>query len=201
MKDEYIEFEEYANVVRKAIEDVTHDYNMGEGSDKLQVVYATPPVAFSKFIQDTQNGKKPGPLISFHLSGIEIEQGQQLGGFATLLIGGKTRIRAPIVARLNYEVNINAIKESQADLLQSQLMLSMPFNRPYATTLNGQWVVMEAKDFENLTTVELETDKDKISKRRAKIVVDRAYFNHPFQVNENFIKGINLELCSIEDKG
>ena len=74
----------------------------------------------------------------------------------------------------------------------------MPFNRPYATMLNGQWVTMEAKDFENASSVEIETDKDKVSTRTGTIVIDRAYFNYPIQVNNKFIKSINSHIFSIE---
>lgn len=201
MKDEYIEFEEYGKVVLDAIKNITHDYNMGDGPDKVQVIYATPPVAFAKFSQETQNGKKPGPLISFYLSSIEVNPEEQMGGYATLLINdGKTRIKAPVIAKLTYTVDINAIKESQADLLQSQIMLAMPFNHPYATTLNGQWVCIVSDNFENQTTIELETDKDKVSKRQLSITIKRAYLNHPFQTNDKFIKGLNLSIYSIGEK-
>ena len=99
---------------------------------------------------------------------------------------------------MQYEVTINAIKESQGDLLQSQIVMAMPFNRPYATQLNGQWVTMEAKDFENASTIEIETDKDKTSKRTGIIEIHRAYFDYPIQINDRFIKSINSHIFSIE---
>ena len=74
----------------------------------------------------------------------------------------------------------------------------MPFNRPYATQLNGQWVTMEAKDFENASTIEIETDKDKTSKRTGIIEIHRAYFDYPIQINDRFIKSINSHIFSIE---
>lgn len=196
-EESFRDFEEYALVVKNSLENILHDYNMTE-EDKVQVIYATPPVAFAAHIQNTQNGEKPGPLVSFYLSGIEIEPSEQLGGYKTLLIDKTYKFRAPIVARLNYKVQINAIQESQADLLQAQLVMSMPFNRPYATMLNGQWVTMEAKDFENISSVEIETDNDKVSIRTGVIVIDRAYFNYPIQVNNKFIKSINSHIFSIE---
>lgn len=197
MKEEYKEFEEYALVVKKSLENILHDYNMSE-EDKVQVVYATPPVAFASFIQNTQNGEKPGPLVSFYLSGIEIDPAVQLGGYKSILIDKTYKFKAPIIAKLNYKVQINAIQESQADLLQAQVVMAMPFNRPYATMLNGQWVTMEAKDFENASSVEIETDQDKASTRTGSIIIDRAYFNYPVQVNTKFINSINSHIFSIE---
>lgn len=200
MKDEFVTFEEYALVVKQAIENVTHDYNMGSGEDATKVIYATPPVAFARYSQETINGQSPGPLISFYLEGIEINPESQLGGFKSILLEKKYKIRSPIIARLKYKVTINAIKESQADLLQAQLVMAMPFNRPYATMLNGQWVTLEAKDFENSSSIEIESDKDKISTRTGSIEIDRAYFEYPVQINERFIKSINSRIFSIEEK-
>lgn len=199
MTDEFVTFEEYAKVVKNSIENVTHDYNMGS-IDKVQVLYATPPVAFADFSQNTVNGQDPGPLISFYLSGIEINPAEQLGGFATLMLDKTYTIRAPIIAKLQYKVTINAIKESQADLLQAQIVMAMPFNRPYATKLNGQWVTLEAKDFENASSVEIETDKDKVSTRTGTIEIARAYFDYPIQVNNKYIQSVNSHIYSMEKK-
>lgn len=200
MKDEFVTFEEYALSVKQAIENITHDYNMGSEQDVVKVIYATPPVAFARYSQETVNGQDPGPLISFYLEGIEINPESQLGGFKSILLDKTYKIKAPIVAKLKYKVTINAIKESQADLLQAQLVMAMPFNRPYATKLNGQWVTMEAKDFENSSSIEIETDKDKLSTRTGSIEIDRAYFEYPVQINERFIKAVNSRIFSIEEK-
>lgn len=198
MEDKFSTFEEYALTVKKALESITHDYNMGEGNDAVQIIYATPPVAFARYSQETENGQKPGPLISFYLSNIEINPEEQLGGYKELLIDKTYRFRAPIIAKLSYKVTINAIKESQGDLLQMQIVMGMPFNRPYATKLNGQWVTMEAKDFENESSIEIETDKDKITTRTGTIEIARAYFDYPIGVNEKFIGSINSHIYALE---
>ncbi len=199
MTDEFVTFEEYAKVVKKSLEGIVHDYNMGD-IDAVAVIYATPPVAFADFIQHTVNGQDPGPLVSFYLSGIEINSSEQLGGFKSLMIDNKYTMRAPIVAKLQYKITITAVKESQADLLQAQIVMAMPFNRPYATKLNGQWVTMEAKDFENESSVEIEADKDKVVTRTGTIEIARAYFDYPVQVNNKYIKSINSHIYSMEKK-
>lgn len=198
MEDVFNTFEEYALTVKKALENITHDYNMGEGKDAVQVIYATPPAAFARISQETEGGQKPGPLVSFYLSNIEIDPEEQLGGYKEILIDGTYRFRAPTVAKLSYKVTINAIKESQGDLLQMQIVMGMPFNRPYATKLNGQWVTMEAKEFENESSIEIETDKDKITTRTGTIEIARAYFDYPIGVNEHFIQGINSHIYAME---
>lgn len=197
MVDEFVTFEEYATVVKNALENIVHDYNLGS-IDEVGVMYATPPVAFADYVQHTVNGQDPGPIVSYYLSGVEIEPEQQLGGFATLLLQKTYKIRAPVIARLQYKVTINALKESQADLIQSQIIMAMPFNRPYATKLNGQWVTMEAKDFENESSVEIEADSDKVATRTGTIVIHRAYFEYPIQVNTRFIQSVNSHIYSAE---
>lgn len=197
MTNEFNTFEEYATVVKNAIENVTHDYNMGS-IDKVDVIYATPPVAFAKYAEDTINGQDPGPLISFYLENIEIEQADQLNPWMRLMIDKTYKYRAPIIAKLSYKVTINAVKESQGDLLQSQLVMAMPFSRPYATKLNGQWVTLEAKYFENSSSIEIETDSDRVSTRTGSIIIDRAYFDYPIQVNNKFIQSVNSHIYSLE---
>lgn len=198
MVDQFVVFEEYANTIKLALESVTHDYSMGT-KDPVKIIYATPPAAFAKFTQGAVNGDKPGPLVSFYLSNISVEPNQQLGGYASIWLDKHTKYKAPMIASLTYTVTIDAIKESQADLLQAQIMMAMPFNKPYATKLNGQWVTMEAKDPQNLTVVEIETDGDKDSKRQLTIEIPRAYFDYPVQINNNFIKSINSHIYSIEE--
>lgn len=197
MIDDYKVFEDYALVVKKALENILHDDNMAR-EDVVKVIYATPSVAFAKFIQDTQNGQKPGPLVSFTLSGIDIDNSIQMGGWKTLLVANEYRLRAPVIARLRFKVTINAIKEAQADLFTSQIILSMPFHRPYATMLNGQWVTMVSSDFSNETEAEISDGSDKVVKRDCEIEVERAYFDHPIQVNNSFIKKINAHIFSVD---
>ena len=201
MEDRYVTFEEYAKAVKLAIENIVHDNTM-TGKDAVEVIYATPPAAFAKWKAKPINGEKPGPLISFYLSAIEMEPSEQLGGYASIWLNGdfKERYKAPLIARLSYTTTIDAVTESEGDLLQAQLMMAMPFNRPYATMVNGQWATMEAKECQNLTTIEIEADGDKDSKRQMNIEIPRAYFEYPIQVNDRFIKDINSHIFSIEQQ-
>lgn len=199
MDNQFIVFEEYAKVVKQMLENVCRDDSMNVGNDAVQVVYATPPAAFSKWSIMTENGEKPGPLISFYLEGIDVEASEALNGWSKISIdGGKTFTRAPVVAHLRYKVTINAIKESQADLLQSQIMLASPFQHPYATKLNGQWVTMVSNSFANEASIELETDTDRVSKRTLSLEIQRAYIDYLPQITEHFIQEINNCIYSIE---
>lgn len=197
MTDEFKTFEEYALCVQNAIKGIVHDDSMA-GADKVQVIYATPSVAFGKFSQETVNGQKPGPLISFYLSEISMPSEMQLGGWKYLTVNNSYTMRAPIIARLKYHITINAIKEAQGNLLQSQLFMGMPFNRPYATKLNGQWVCMTVEGADIDDDVEISNDGDLVVKKELDLTVDRAYFYHPIQINESFIKKVNLHIYSAD---
>jgi len=198
MVEEFSTFEDYALVLKKSLEKICHDDNMAK-EDEVQIIYADPPVAFARFQQITQNGQKPGPLISFNLESIDIDNSDQLGGWKSFVSSSGTIVKAPVIAKLKYKATINAIKESQADLLSSQIMLAMPFNRPYATMLDGQWVTMISSDFASETNLEINDGEDKIVKRTCVIEIPRAYFNHPIQVNSNYIKKINAHIYSVDE--
>ena len=46
--DELETFEDYTKVVMEAVKNICHDSKMGE-EDKVDVLYATPPLAFAKY--------------------------------------------------------------------------------------------------------------------------------------------------------
>lgn len=203
MTDEFNTFLEYATSVKNAIKNVTHDDNMAK-DEKVQVLYGTTSMAFAKYKEKILNGEKNGPLITFYLSGCEIDKSAQMGGYKLLnrYFDKETYdLRAPVIVNLKYTVTINCIRESQADLLQSQLMLAMPFNRPYWSTLNGQFVTMVAEEPSNLSSVDVGNEKDKINRRQLIITIERAYIEYPINIKEaKFIEQIGVWLNSEEIK-
>ena len=107
-------------------------------------------------------------------------------------------MRAPIVAKLDYTVTLFCISESQGDLFTAQIMMGMPFNRPYATMLNGQWVTITASDPENLSSVEAGAETEKISKRQLKVTIDRAYLEYDMINIEHFVKGFCVHMYELD---
>lgn len=202
MVEEFNTLLEYSTCVRDAIKAVTHDDNMAE-NDRVDTIYATSQSAYSKIVERIVNGNKNGPLITFYISSIEVDKSVQLGGWKLMNLVREEKnyqMRAPVVSKLKYTITINCIKESQADLLQSQIMLAMPFNRPYCTKLNGQWVTMWTEDCRNISTVDVGNDKDKISRREITLLVDRAYLEHPYYEMDRINKDIEVYFVSEEEK-
>lgn len=181
MAQESKEFIEYAETVKNALELITEDKTVAK-DEKLMVLYAAPQIAFSKYRKKIFNGEKVGPLMTFYMSGCEIRTDCQLGGYKSLTLYRKDEdylIRAPLICKLRYTITINCTREEQADVLQTQLMLGMPINRPYYTKLNGQYVTMTAEEPQNLSSVDVGDQKDKIIRRQLTVVIDRAYIEHP----------------------
>lgn len=199
--EEFNTLEEYAGTVKKALKVSVADNNVSK-DDRIEVIYATPPVAYAKMIEKVKNGSKPGPLITFSMSNINIDNNVQLNGFTTLTILDEPksyRLRAPLIANLSYTVTICCLTEAEGDMLQAQILLAMPFNRPYYTKLNGQWVTMIASDPENLTTIDVDENKDKITRKQLKITIDRAYISHAYESVDNFNGKIMTGLYAIEE--
>lgn len=201
MSEQNRELIEYAEVIKLALEKIVKDPTMAE-DDKVIVMYATPQIAFAKYKEEIKNGSKSGPLVTFYLSACEIRTDCQMGGYHSLTLYRDEEdylIRAPVICRLKYTVTINCIKEEQADILQTQVLLSTPMNRPYWSKINGQFVTVYSEDVQNLSSVDVGDQKDKFSRRQITLVIDRAYLQHPYKaLNKQSQKEICISLNSEE---
>lgn len=193
------DIERYSLVVKQAIQNVIHDNSMSK-NDKVDTIYATPPIAFAKYSERIVNGEKAGPLVTFYLTSIDLQIDQQMNGYGFLNVSSGYKIRAPQIYKLTYTATINCIKESQGDLLQTQLLLSMPFNHPYAVKTAGQWATLTASSPQNLSSVDAGNDKDKISRRQVTIEIPRAYLDYDYSTfdPDKLQKKIILRLNSLE---
>jgi hypothetical protein len=62
INDYFKTFEEYSGVVKEALKSILHDSKMGT-EDKIDVIYATGPLAFSKYLHKVTNGLTSGSSI------------------------------------------------------------------------------------------------------------------------------------------
>ena len=101
-------FKNYTEVVDQSLKDILSDYNIGK-DDGPFIAYGKTPAAFAKFLENIRNGKQVGPLITYSLSGINIDHKQQMLGYGSLRVesGGYKIQRAPLVATLDYTIEIN----------------------------------------------------------------------------------------------
>lgn len=187
---QYSLFEEYSLGIKRGLEKtVCLEHNREE--DKVDVVYATPPLAFAKYLHSLKNGTQPGPNVNFYLESIEYGQNENLLGFNKSMIGG-AYVKPPQVYKLTYKAFIFCNNETDGDILLSQILMNMPFNRPYVFKVNNQWATVYANNPANETVVEAGDGKDKVSRRSVSITVHRAYLDYPIVEIRRFIKEFNL---------
>lgn len=180
MTEEFNTLEEYANCIQECLKNSTHDFQLALDTP-ITVIYATAPIAYAKEQEYFGNGGNIGPLITFYQSGIEVPPEEAMGGWKILPVqrkSGNYLLRAPIICRIKYTVTISALTEAQADMLCVQIMQACPFNRPYYTKLNGQFVTIVSDEFTNVGSVDVGENKDKISKREMNLTIKRAYLNY-----------------------
>lgn len=195
-------FQEYGLGIKQALEQICELEDMGE-EDKIEVFYATPPLAYAKYVNKIVNGENPGATISFYLRGIEIPHDQMMNGYGTLTrefsTGETINMRAPQICKLNYKVTIICNNDLEGDILQQQILMGMPFNRNYYFMVNNQYACCYAENPENETTVEAGDGKDKLVRRSLDVVISRAYMEYPIRQIKSFIKEFNLEYRSFGD--
>ena len=193
---QYNLFEEYSLGIKRAIEKNVMLENAREG-DKVDVVYATPPVAFAKYLHAVKNSQQPGPNVNFYLENITYGQNENLLGFNKTLFKN-TYIRPPQVYKISYKAVVYCNNETDGDIIMSQILMAMPFNRPYVFTINNQYATVYASDPANETVVEAGEGKDKISRRSVIINIHRAYLEYPIREVRSIIKEFNLTYNTIE---
>lgn len=187
---QYKLFEEYSLGIKKALEQTVYLAHSRE-EDKVDVVYATPPVAFAKYLHTVKNGQQPGANVNFFLEGLEYGTNENLLGFNKLLVNG-AYIRPPQIYKLTYKAYVFCNNESDGDMIISQILMGMPFNRPYVFIINNQYATVVAKDPQNETVAEAGEGKDKISRRSVNIIIQRAYLDYEIKEVSRFIKEFNI---------
>lgn len=184
-------FRDYSEIVLRFLKETLIEKN-AEGKDEGIVGYATPQLAYVKYLYEIKNGSVNFPLFSFYLKNIELTQNQQMGRFSSIkTYEGKNCIDmiSPLIYSLYYEVHIGVNLESQGDYYQAKLLLAAPQNRNYWAMLEGQYVCLETSNPQNLTTIETPDSTEKISRRSVDLKINRAYLNYP--VKESDVNQIN----------
>ena len=190
-------FKKYTEVVEQSLNDMLKDYNLGK-DDGPKIMYAKTPAAFAKFNEMTRNGKQVGPLISYNMSSVTIDKNQQMLGYGSLRVnnGGYIIQRAPLVASLDYTIDIHALTEEQANIFSLELLMKAPFARPYATMRDGQWITFT---IENMSDNSTASENDIVFIRQLKLIIQRVYLDYSLkEINDNIIGDIKLKLISVE---
>jgi hypothetical protein len=191
-------FKNYTEVVEQGLKDILSDYNIGK-DDGPYVAYGKTPAAFAKFLENIRNGKKVGPLITYTLSSVNINHNQQMLGFGSLRVesGGYIIQRPPLIATLDYTIEINALTEEEANIFSIELLMKAPFARPYATMRDGQWVTFTIEEPNGKSEVE---NEDMVFKKTLKLNIQRAYLDYTMkEIKDRIIGDIRLNVVSVEE--
>lgn len=188
-------FVEYGRMIKRFLQSNVYLTRFPEDQN-VQVVYAAPPIAFAKYIVPVINGSNLNPTVSFNISGMEYAQNENLLGFVkeTKRVNGKQqKMYAPLVYKLTYKATIMVANEFDADIIQYQIVSSAPFNRPYATKIDGQWATLYVAGMYNDTSIDVGEGKDKVIRRSVDLVIPRAYLPMGYpEINNKQIEEINL---------
>ena len=190
-------FKKYTEVVEQSLNDMLKDYNLGK-DDGPKIMNAKTPAAFAKFKEMIRNGKQVGPLISYNMSSVTIDKNQQMLGYGSLRVnnGGYIIQRAPLVASLDYTIDIHALTEEQVNIFSLELLMKAPFARPYATMRDGQWITFT---IENMSDNSTASENDIVFIRQLKLIIQRVYLDYSLkEINDNIIGDIKLKLISVE---
>ncbi|MFW6281244.1 MAG: hypothetical protein ACOC1O_00405 [bacterium] len=146
----------------------------------VSVYYTTPPVAFAKFVVPLINGSNMNPTVSFNLSSSPRAQGQTPGGYTDTYL--KTddpytfeKIKHPLVYELTYRVTIWTTRQSDMDILLYQAQTAAPFNRKYATVVDGQWCNIEVMEPQRESSLDPGEAQDVSFRYGFDIRIPRAY--------------------------
>lgn len=188
-------FVEYGRMIKKFLLKSVYLTRFPEDQN-IQIVYAAPPIAFAKFIVPVINGANLNPTVSFNMTGMEYGQTENLNGFikeVRYVQGKQQKTYAPLVYKLSYKATIMVANEFDADNIQYQIVSSAPFNRPYATKIDGQWATLYVAGMYNDTSIDVGEAKDKVIRRSVDLVIPRAYLPMGFpEINDKQIEEINL---------
>ena len=131
------------------------------------------------------------------MSSVTIDKNQQMLGYGSLRVsnGGYIIQRAPLVASLDYTIDIHALTEEQANIFSLELLMKAPFARPYATMRDGQWITFTIKIVRQFSA----SENDIIFVRQLKLIIQRVYLDYSLkEINDNIIGDIKLKLISVE---
>jgi hypothetical protein len=193
-----VEFELFRNYGKKVKDFLTnHSYlKKYPPNENIQVYYASPPMAFAKYLIPVINGANLNPTIAFYLTGIEYAANENLLGFVKethRITETRFMVTKPhLVYKLTFKCNIFVSNELDADKIQYQLLTSAPQNRPFAfSILDNQWGTLMATNPSNDTDIAPGEAKDRFIQRSVDLVIPRAYLPLEYELYDGIIKEIN----------
>jgi len=166
--------------------------------NNVQVYYTTPSRAFAKFIQPVINGGNLDPTITFTLQTLQTAPGQTPGGYFKKYKKHEgsddvwETLRHPLPYELVYRVTVWTTRQSDMDILLYQAMAAAPFNRKYATKVEGQWAEFEVKNPSRESNMDPGEGQDVSVRYGFDIIVPRAYLPLDYEEYYGIIKDTDV---------
>jgi hypothetical protein len=150
----------------------------------IQVVYSAPERAFAKYMYPVVNGQNVFPTITFVLTDSPYADGENLLGFVkeTNRTGSNPRVLKPLlIYKLNYQVSIQTTLQSDADILQYQILSNATKNRKAAFLVDGQWCEAMAGNPRNETQLQPGDAQDRVIRYGLDLSIPRAYLPREYR--------------------
>ena len=159
--NEFQLFRNYSKAVKDYLQNSCYLTRYPQDRNVL-VMHSTPERAFSKYLYPIINSDQIQPIISFHLSGIQYAQNENLLGFVNkynyLPNTRKVEVLPPLlIYKLTYSVTLRTITISDMDVLLYQILTTSSINRKYHTAVDGQWMELSSTEPRNEINLEPET--------------------------------------------
>ena len=148
--------------------------------ENVLVIYGTPARAFAKYVYPIVNGQQIQPIISFHLSSKQYEDGQNPTGFIeetsyNPITQVTTVIPSLLSYRLTYTLTLRTLTMSDMDILLYQILTTTSKNKKHWAIVDGQWMELGFSDLREETNLEPGEVQDRIIRYGVDLSVPRAY--------------------------
>jgi hypothetical protein len=168
----------------------------------MTFVYSTPERAFAKYMYPVVNGSSVLPIVTFVLTESSYTENENLLGWVkeTVIGGTSPRVLKPLlIYKLTYQLSIQATLQSDADIIQFQIMTNASKNRKAARIIDGQWCEIMAGNPRNETNLEPGDAQDKVIRYGLDLSIPRAYLPRDY-TEYGDITGYELLFTDMEDR-
>jgi len=177
--NEYFLFRNYSKAVKAYLQNKTYLTRYPQDENVL-IVYGTPARAFAKYVYPIVNGAQIQPIISFHLSGKQYAETENLLGFQNESSYNMntqiTRTVSPLlIYKLNYTLTLRTLTMSDMDILLYQILTTTSKNKKHWAIVDGQWMELGFSEVREETNLEPGEVQDRVIRYGIDLTVPRAY--------------------------
>jgi hypothetical protein len=181
---EHFMMRNYSKAIKEWLEK-TVSLSRYPNNQNVQVTYMTPERAFAKYLYPVVNGQNVAPIITFMLIDFTYGENENSLGFTNDVIRYTNSkvvryVKPLLVYKLNYQLSINTIMQSDCDVMMYQIMSNASKNRKAAVAVDGQWAEIMAGNPRNEIALEPGDAQDKICRYGMDLTIPRAYLPRDF---------------------